>query len=251
MEKERFEEACRRIIDQNRERKQIGTLGEKTVHAVLKNYLEPDISYHEIPIEGFYADIAREDEIIEIQTRNFNTLRRKLDVFLKRGFVTVVYPIPYIKWLRWIDEETGEVTGRRKSPKTGSAYMAFYELYKIKEYLTHPNLRIHIILMNMEESRLLNGWSRDKKRGSTRFDRIPLDIIEEIYIDGQEDYVRLIPEKLETGFTSKEYQMASRLSRSRSQTALNVLNYVGAVERIGKIGNSYKYKKMSKNVEFS
>lgn len=245
MDKKQFEEACNRIINQNRERKQIGTLGEKTVHAVLKYYLEPDISYHEIFMEGYYADIAREDEIIEIQTRNFSTLRRKLDVFLERGYVTVVYPIPYVKWLCWINEETGEVSGRRKSPKTGSPYMAFYELYKIKMYLKHPNLRFHIILMNMEESRLLNGWSKDKKRGSTRFDRIPLDIVEEIYIDGREDYKKLVPDNLEPGFTSKEYQKATKLSKSCAQTALNILNYVGAVERIGKEGNSYKYKKMS------
>ncbi|MEG2441736.1 MAG: hypothetical protein RSB37_09515 [Acetivibrio sp.] len=237
-----FQAACDKIINKDRERKQIGVLGEKTVHAVLKNYMEPDSRYHEIPVEGYYADIAREDEIIEIQTRNFNTLRRKLDVFLERGYVTVVYPIPYIKWISWMDVETGEVSSKRKSPQKGSPYMAFSELYKIKTYLTHPNLRIHIIEMNMEETRLLNGWSQDKKKGSTRFDRIPLEIIEEVLIDTPKDYKKLIPSCLKSGFSSKEYKKATGLSQSKAQTALLVLHYVGAVNRIGKQGNTYLYE---------
>ena len=240
-----FEAACRKIIHKERERKQIGVLSEKTVHAVLKNYIEPDTTYHEVKIEGYYADIAREDEIIEIQTRNFNTLRRKLDVFLKRGFVTVVYPIPYTKWLSWLNEETGEISNRRKSPKKGSFYMAFYELYKIKGYLKHPNLRIHIIMMNLEETRILNGWSYDKKRGSTRYDRIPIELVDEVYIDNVIDYLKLVPNTLNFGFTSKDYQKETKLTQSEAQTALNVLNYVGAVERIGKSGNSFLYKKIA------
>ncbi len=242
MDHKLFEAACEKIIDKDRERKQIGVLAEKTVHAVLKNYIEPNTKYHEIRIEGYYADIAREDEIIEIQTRNFNTLRRKLDVFLSRGFVTVVYPIPYIKWMSWLNEETGEITSRRKSPKKGSPYMAFFELYKIKEYLVHPNLRIHIILMNLEETRILNGWSLDKKRGSTRYDGIPLELVDEIFIDSTKDYQKLVPKTLDSGFSSKDYQRETKLTQSRAQTALNVLNYVGAVERIGKKGNSYLYE---------
>lgn len=243
MDKILFQNACDKIIDKDRERKQIGVLGEKTVHAVLKNYMEPDELYHEIRIEGFYADIAREDEIIEIQTRNFNALRRKLGVFLNRGFVTVVYPIPYIKWLSWIDETSGEISPKRKSPKKGSPYLAFYELYKIKEFLTHPNLRIHIIEMNIEETRLLNGWSRDKKKGSTRFDRIPLEIVEEVILDDKRDYLKMVPKSLKESFTSKDYQTVTKLTRSGAQTALHILNYVGAIKRVSKIGNAYLYER--------
>ena len=34
-------------------RQGIGTLSEKTVHAVMKNYYAPDTDMHEIPIEKF------------------------------------------------------------------------------------------------------------------------------------------------------------------------------------------------------
>lgn len=48
----RFTAATERIIGKNRERNGIGTLSEKTVHAVLKNYYAPDETQHEIPVEG-------------------------------------------------------------------------------------------------------------------------------------------------------------------------------------------------------
>lgn len=102
-------------------RQGIGTLSEKTVHAVMKNYYAPDTDMHEIPIENFVADIYTGQEIIEIQTRAFNKMRRKLDAFLPLYPVTIVYPIPHIKWLSWIDRgnrgdftET-QVTKDRKS----------------------------------------------------------------------------------------------------------------------------------------
>ena len=132
-------------------RQGIGTLSEKTVHAVMKNYYAPDTDMHEIPIENFVADIYTGQEIIEIQTRAFNKMRRKLDAFLPLYPVTIVYPIPHIKWLSWIDEETGETSPKRKSPKTGNPYMAFIELYKIRPYLSNPNLHLKLALLDMEE----------------------------------------------------------------------------------------------------
>lgn len=108
----------------------------------IKNFYEPDPSHQEIPIENYVADILRDNEIIEIQTRSLNAMRRKLNCFLSHYPVTIVHPIIHTKWICWIDEQTGEVTKRRKSPKTGSRYDAFYELYKIKMFLNHPNLHL-------------------------------------------------------------------------------------------------------------
>ena len=114
-------------------------------------------------------------------------------------------------------------------------------MYKIKMFLKDPNLSIRILLIDMEESRLLNGWSADRKKGSCRHDRIPVELVEEYLIDCPEDYRMLIPPELEE-FTSKEYAKATKLTVNRAQTALNVLHYLGVVERIGKKGNSYLYE---------
>ena len=60
----------------------IGTLSEKTLHAFLKNYYEPDIDKQEIPIDRYVADIFTGQEIIEIQTAQFNSMRDKLNCFV-------------------------------------------------------------------------------------------------------------------------------------------------------------------------
>jgi hypothetical protein len=249
IDKERFKKSFSRIIYDDHEGaapKGIGTLGEKTLHSVLKHYYEPDESRHEIPFGGYVADIAAESGMIEIQTRQFDKLRKKLDCFLAQMAVTVVYPVARTKWLIWIDETTGEVTKKRKSPKTGQPYEVFYELYKIKSMLRHENLRICIVLVDLEEYRYLNGWSKDRKRGSTRYNRIPTDIVGEVIIGSPAEYEKLIPAELESRFTSKDFMKASGLSLSLSQTALNVLHAVGAVIRCGKNGRMYVYERASK-----
>ena len=238
----RFEQAKQKIIGVNRERQGIGTLGEKTIHAVLKNYYAPDCEMQEIPIENFVADIFTGTEIIEIQTRSFNVMRRKLDTFLKQYPVTIVHPIPRIKWVSWIDEETGEASPKRKSPKKGNPYQAFVELYKIRPFLKNENLHFKFALIDMEEYRLLNGWSRDKKRGSERFDRIPLEFVEEVCIDRREDYMQFVPFDLPEPFTSREFAKCAKIPMRLANVVLLILTDLSVVTRVGKQGNCYLYE---------
>jgi len=227
----------------------IGTLKEKTLHSVIKNYIEPDPEHQEVKLGRYYVDILHENEIIEVQTQGFHRLCKKLECFLPDYKVTVVYPMAAEKWICWINEETGEVSKKRKSPIKGSYYRSLYELYKIKPFLTDPNLRIRLMLINMEEYRLLNGWSADKKRGSTRHDRIPTEIVDEYTLAGMEDYQKLIPEALGESFTRKDYARESKLSLKVTSCAVNVLKYVGAIEQVGKQGRAFLYQRKMKEKE--
>lgn len=241
MDRTSFQQAAAKILSREHEDHGIGTLGEKTLHAVIKNYVEPDEDFHEVPLEGYVADIYRDGHVYEIQTANFNVLRAKLETFLPLYRVTVVHPIPAAKWLCWVDVETGEVSSRRRSPKTGTPQEIFRELYKIKPFLKHPNLSIRILLIDIEETRLLDGWSRDGKKGSHRQNRVPVDLVEDLLIERVEDYCMLVPPELET-FDSRAYAKAAKLTLKHAQTALNVLHSLGIVERVGKEGNRYIYE---------
>ncbi len=239
--REAFEEAKKKVIGVDRQRLGIGTLSEKTVHAILKNYYEPDEDRQEIPIENYVADIYADGQIIEIQTRQFNKLRGKLTAFLPLYPVTIVYPIPREKWLIWIDEESGELSKKRKSPAKGNPYIAFKELYKIKMFLKDPNIRFKLVFLDMEEYRLLNGWSHDKKKGSSRYDRIPTDLVEEVEISCLQDYMQFVPYDLPEEFTTKDFAGAAHIPIALARTALNILYHVEVVKRVGKRGNSYLY----------
>lgn len=243
MDQKAFQAAKEKITGADRQRLGIGTLSEKTVHAIIKNYYEPNEDHQEIPIENYVADIYVDGKIIEIQTRQFNKLRDKLNAFLPLYPVTIVYPIPREKWLIWIDEESGDLSKPRKSPLKGTPYMVFPELYKIKMFLKDPNLRFRLILMDMEEYRLLNGWSKDRKKGSSRYDRIPTELVEEIEISRPEDYMQFVPYELDGQFTVKKFGKAAHISVSLARIVLNILYFMGTVKRTGKQGNSYLYEK--------
>lgn len=241
-QRQRFELAVERVVGKKHEQKGIGTISEKTIHAVLKYYYGPDADMQEVPIGKCVADVFDGNDIFEIQTRNFDRLRTKLDRFLPLYPVTVVYPIPCTKWLCWIDEQTGEVSKRRRSPKKGTPYMAFPELIRIKNYITNSNFHLRLMLMNIEEFRLLNGRGSNRKKGSTRFDRFPVGLVEEVVLDTPRDYLQLLPLELGEKFTSGELGKLAGIDIGLSNTVLTILRELGIAERVGKRGRSFLYR---------
>ena len=242
MDKNAFERAKLKVLLKQNDPHGFGTLQEKTVHAVMKLYYEPDEDYHEVPVEGFIADIYRDGHIIEIQNGNFGRLRPKLSAFLPLYPVTVVLPIPHFKWLIWMNEESGELSDKHKSPITGNAYHAFAELYRIKPFLKDPHLSFAFPLIDMDEYRLLNGWSKNRKRGSSRYDRMPLTLAAETVIERAEDFMQVIPCELSDAFTVKEFAAAAKIHRDLAGSVVPVLRDIGLLKRIGKRGREYLYE---------
>lgn len=242
MDIERWEWAKDKILGTNRERNQIGTLSEKTVHAVVKNYYEPCEEYQEIPIEGKCADIYTADgRIIEIQTRAWHLLKPKLDLFLPGYDTTIVLPVPDHKQIIWIDPETGELCKPGPVRKYGSPYMAFAELYKIREYLNHPNIHIRLLMMDIVEYKLLSGRSKDRKKfGAERFDRIPTNLTDEIIIDMPEDYMQFVPEGLPEIFTSADFGKIAGLPERLTGYTISVLRKINVIEKVGQ-GDHRRY----------
>lgn len=244
MNADQFEQVLNNYQNNENSLKGIGTLQEKILHVILKRAYQEDDHNHEIKLNGYVVDIFTENNVIEIQTRQFNKLRNKLIALLPEYQVTIVYPIPYIKYLSWIDPLTGESTKQRKSPKQGTLYDSVNELYKIKMFLTHPGLSIHIVFIDLLEYRLLNGWSDDKKKGSWRNDRIPLQYRHTIELHNQLDYQQFLPIELNETFTSKEFMKISKTSKRITQVTLNILQSVNVIEVIGKQGRLNLYQKI-------
>ena len=244
-DKERFSEACRALSGEVPSRKKIGVLSEKTLHSVIKRFIEPNEALQEVKVGGYYADIKNDDGIFEIQTRSFNKLRAKLTSYLETEKVTVVYPIPAVKRLIWIDALTGELTTPRKSPKRGSYFDAFPELYKLDMLIANESLRVLLLLVDMDEYRYLNGWSTDRKKGSTRHERYPIALADSVLLATKEDYERLLPSDLCSSITSKEFALAAKIQLRVAQTVLTVLSKCGAIQCVGRKGRQNLYMKAS------
>lgn len=241
MDDERFRQA-RDFVLQNRVRGGIGTYGEKTIHAVLKQYYEPYGDNHEISLGGFVADAVGENGICEIQTRQFQKLCPKLRAFLPLCRVTVVYPVVVRKRLNWIDPQTGEIAQQGRWFRCGTPYSFFPELYRIRDFLHEPNLSFRIVELTAEEYKLLNGFGQQKKNHAEKYDRIPESLQRERKLERAEDYAQFLPQELPGAFTSAAFAKAARISRSAAQVTLLLLSELGTVRRIGKQGNSYLYE---------
>lgn len=233
-----FDEIADLLLSREKEENGFGTLQEKTIHEVIKDFYCYDHDFQEQKRGRYIADIAIGDDIWEVQTRAFSKLQGKLNAFLKAYHVTVIYPVPVEKKIYWLNEETGAITGGRRSPRKGTSYDVFWELYKIRPYLQNPNLSVHIFLMDMEEYKLLNGWSRDRKRGASRYDRLPGKLRDIVRLENRTDYLCFLPDDLPKEFTSEDLAKCAHIPRDTARTCLLILRDLDVVELIGKKGRS-------------
>ncbi len=244
-DKLRFEYACRTVSSGGRLLSGIGTRGEKSVHAVLKNYFEPYHDSQEQKIGGYIADIAGENGIIEIQTAAFSHLKDKLGAFLPAAHVTVVYPVYVKKRIVTLDGGTGEIKSKRTSPLKGSPYDIFRELFPISEYLLSNNLSFIIMLLEIDELRIPPesiGKKRNRRGRLSVCDRIPTALSGEIAVDCPEDWVKLIPCLREKDYTTADLSAAANIPRETAQLAMSALCRGGAAVRTGKKGGAFTYR---------
>ena len=255
-EKLRFSMVCREIAANELCGEGIGTYSEKRLHKALKHFFCDDESCHEVRIKpdgsigkkgdsgrgGFIADIFRDGEIIEIQTGSLYSLKSKLRFYLEQTdyIVTVVHPIAGVKYLSWIDTEDGSIKSRRRSPKKGSLLDALPELFWISDMLDNERLHFCFPILEIEEFRLLDGWSRDKKRGSNRFERIPNELLDMKCVAARR-VSSLLPEGLPSEFTSRELSRLIGFKGRRLYNVLSLFCNIGAVKKGEKKGKSFVY----------
>ncbi len=218
------------------ERFNIGTYKEKKLHIMMKKYFEPDEDYHEVPTNGFIADIRRDGIITEIETNGFSGLSPKLAAYLPEYRVNLVYPLAAKKYVSWIEPESGAISSRRPSPKKQTAYDLLFELVRILDYVKNENLTFVAPLLEIDEYKLLDGWSRDKKRGAHRFERIPTDIFDVVILSSDDDFRRYIPENCTENFTVRDFSKGAKITADRTRAILKVLEARGVIEFVGKKG---------------
>lgn len=150
----------------------ISTLNEKPLHEALKQWYAQPGDLFEAPVAGFVVDIVRGNLLIEIQTRNFSAIKRKLERLIVDHPTRLVYPIPHEKWIVKLAADGNSPVSRRKSPKRGVFEHVFDELVRMPALLLHPNFSIELVLIEEEEVRRYDGvrgwrrggWVTDERR---------------------------------------------------------------------------------------
>ena len=238
MDEPSFAAACRAVQETGRAEQGVGTLGEKTLHAVIKRMIEPDLSRHEVKLGRYTADVFNRHGVFEVQTRSRHKLKPKLTALLPYYPVTVVVPVIETKWLLMMDPETGELKDRRKSPKRGKPAALLPELVYLKPLLKDPNLSFLLVRLEGEE---LRKPSRSQWRSVTPLEFAPTRFLGTVRLQTAEDYAALLPSDLPDTFTARELSKALGLPAGESSAAANVLCHMGAIRRTGNQGKAYLY----------
>ena len=238
---ERFRIAIDTVIKNEKTLNGIGTYSESTLHAVLKNYYEPDSQRHELKVGKYVADIVGQDGIIEIQTKQLFRMKEKIRAFLAVSSVTVVYPVIKERFVVWRNAKTGDVTGKRKSPKHQNIYYAMEELYSLREFLPDPGFRFTVPVLSAEDYKDFNLDINGRKTDIRRYDCIPTDLLEEESFTCPADYVKLIPNGLPDVFSSDDFAKKAGIRRSLAGTVLNILFGIGIVARVGRDKKGWIY----------
>ena len=224
----------------------IGTLKEKSLHAVLKWYYEPDGSRHEIPVGDYIADIVGENGIIEIQTRGLSHLKPKLSGLLGLCRVTVVHPIIASRRIISVDGNTGEVISVRKSPKHETIYTEMRELYSLRGMLADSNLTLKFPILTADEYRTFGVKTNRRKKQRTRLgeyisDIVPTELTGEITLSEATDYSLLLPDGLPEVFGAAEFASSAGTGAANARMTINLLINTGLVRKTGKEGNRILY----------
>ena len=231
------------VLSESVARGGVGTLSEKSLHKMLKLYIEPNSANHEVAYLGMIADVKNEGGVYEIQTRAYSRLSPKLKKMLAVGRVTVVCPLAFNKTVRWIDCESGEIGKENKSPKHENIYDATFNLFGIREHLQNENLSVMLVFLEAEEYRALDGWDKSKKRGSNRVERIPNKILDTLLISDSKRFSDFIPDSLPDTFVASEFSRVIGRTSRFTYYVLKALVAAGALCECGKRGRAVLYSR--------
>ena len=246
----RFARICEKAILQERANGDagIGTLQEKRLHWVIKHYLCDNEDYHEVGLANtrFVSDVRIGNLIFEVQTGDFYPMKKKIEYYLSKTDcdITIVHPIPLVKWISWIDPKTREISPRKRSPQKGRAEDLLPQLYCLIPHLQNPRLHYQLLFLEAEDFRLLNGRrSRDRKKGAEKYERIPLALLGEMELQTPSDFLQFIPAELPSHFTVKQFSTLTGIRGRDAYSAVRALAGLGLFAAADPIGRSMGWER--------
>ena len=219
----------------------IGLLNEKPLHASLKQWYARPGDQFEVPVGGFVIDIVRDDLLIEIQTRNFSSIKSKLNKLTRSHRVRLIYPIVQEKWIVRLQHYHCGATIRRRSPKRGRLEDLFWELVSIPQLLSNPNFSLEILMIKQEEVRRYERKRKWRGKGWVIEGRQLLQVLDQRLFGASADWLWFLPDGLES-FTTEDLATRMNTRRDLAQKMAYCLREGKMIELIGKRGRANLYR---------
>ena len=195
----------------------------------------------EVVVGSFRIDAqAADGSLVEIQSSPLSQIRSKLTCLLDDHAITVVKPVVLTRRVVRVDRRSGQQLSVRRSPWRGTLVDIFDELVGIARVLSHPNLRLEIVGVDIDEIRS----DRRRRPGYTVLDRTLSDVLESRRVDQPDDLWSLLPGDLESPFTTRDIAQMLGESESFAQRVAYCLRHAGASRVLGKTGNRLIYERV-------
>ncbi len=218
----------------------IGMLRETGLHAALKRWYAQPGDEFETTLDGYVIDIRRGGLLIEIQTRSFFSMRRKLLALAERYPVRVVHPVPERKWIVRLDRRGREIV-RRRSPKAGRIEALFKELVSIPDLVGHPNLTFDVAITHEDEVWQQTGRRAWRRKGWCVVGRRLVEVVRVVPFADAADFAALLPPELPQPFSARDLAAAAGITLNLAYKMIYCLRRMRALEVAGKRGRAAVY----------
>jgi hypothetical protein len=217
---------------------------ETSLHRQLKEFYAAGAGALEVVCDGYRIDAVRGRRLIEIQHGSLAAIRDKVAALLEKHPVTVVKPIVARKVLLKLDRRGGKVIESRLSPKRGTVLDVFDELVYFTRLFPHQRLTLEVALVEVEELRY-PGHGRRRRRRQRDYqvdDQRLVQVLQVRRFRTLADLRRLLPPQLPEPFHTGHLAECLEIQRWAAQRIAYCLRETGAIESIGKQGNTLLYR---------
>ena len=224
----------------------IGTRKESSLHRSLKFRYSGVDGETETLAGSYVCDACTSDgELIEVQTGSFGPLKEKVTELCRSRKVRIIHPIVIQKHIELYDTKA-TLLRRRKSPRKGSTWDLFKALLYAPQLGLLKNLSIELALVDTVEKRIDDGKGSWRRKGVSIDDRFLGAWHSSVTLKKPKDYYQFIPFDKNEEFTVRDLAAKAKINASLARKTLYVLEKMGLVERVGKQGNAYVYRKQMK-----
>lgn len=219
----------------------IGTLAERSLHAALKDWYARPGDLREVKVDGYVIDLVRGDLLIEIQTRHFTAMRRKLDRLTETHTVHLLHPIARERWIVKLGSDGETLVERRRSPRRGCVEHIFAELVSIPHLLVRDTFSLEVLLTREEEVRINDGQGSWRRKGWSIADRRLIEVVDSVSLAKPADFRALLPPDLSQPFTNKDLARALGQPVHVAQKMTYCLQRMDALALVGKQNKAHLF----------
>ncbi len=215
---------------------------ETSLHRQLKSLYSAQADCREVRLDRFRIDAVDGGRLIEIQQGSLAALRDKIRTLLQTHDVTVVKPLAARKLLIRRKRPGGAIVSMRYSPKRETVADLFADLVHFVDVFPHDRLTLEVVFTLQEEHRIAAPRRRWRGPDFRVADRILTGVEGRLTLRTAGDLAGLLPSGLGEIFSTDAIARTAGMPRWLAQKMAYCLRKTGAVDVVGKQGNTWLYR---------